>query len=103
MSEMECGCVCDVGDGEPIECWTGREIVARKEHQCDECSEPISKGETHFFGKGVCDGSWMCYRCCIPCRRIAESFCCTVLGSLRDDLLYVLGFDYVTGEEERCM
>jgi hypothetical protein len=32
--------------------------VARKEHKCTYCAEPISKGDGYVFQKGNYDGRW---------------------------------------------
>lgn len=92
---MEAGmCTCDY---EPFDWYSMKEVKARKEHQCCECSEPIVPGQTYENATGSYCGTICHYKSCLPCGRIRRDFCCAYEG-LREMFWEVLGFDYVTGE-----
>lgn len=41
-----------------LECFQISGRKARKQHQCEECSAPIEKGETYSLSSGKWDGDW---------------------------------------------
>lgn len=63
---------CDVAP----EFYTWSEPVARKEHECCECSAPILNGEKHFCGRGKWEGKIDTYRqhmlCCEACMWVRD-------------------------------
>lgn len=67
-----------------------KEPVARKEHQCCECSAPILKGEKHFHLRGKWDWGIESYRqhlaCMEACMTIRDDVEgeCIAFGSLMD-------------------
>jgi len=44
--------------------------IARKEHRCEWCGEPIPKGEKHIHGSGVWEGDWQNWRMHNECHEI---------------------------------
>lgn len=42
--------------------------IARKEHKCEWCGEPILKGEKHHRETGKFDGNFTSYRMHLECR-----------------------------------
>jgi hypothetical protein len=71
---------------------------ARIPHVCCECDEQIEPGQQYQSGRGKFDGYWLSYHTCIPCSRIARDYCAP-FGHLRAQIRELLGFDYVTGQE----
>jgi len=98
---MESGCSCDVyDDGDVMEPCEIRNIRrSRKEHTCIECGEAIPIGSPYERIRGLIGGfGWETSITCTPCASIRKNYGCGV-GTLRDDIEYCLGFDYVTGKE----
>lgn len=96
---METACSCDFyDDGERLEPCEIRNITrSRKEHVCCECGEVIPVGSPYERIRGRWEHGWDTSITCDPCSRIRSDYGCYV-GTLRDDLMHCLGFDYVTGE-----
>lgn len=95
---MEAGmCSCDY-DGCECDLVKIERRKARKAHRCVECGEPIEPGTYYEHARCLCEGEWSSDATCIPCSRIRKNFCAPI-GALRDELIFALGFDYVTGEE----
>lgn len=62
------GCYCDYYSGEPPRFSVTKEsVVARKQHECCECEEPIVVGEKHQTCSGLWDGGFRTYRTCLHC------------------------------------
>lgn len=95
---MEIACACDYGDGEPIWPVSIEIVTARKAHGCVECGLAINPGEKAELIKGKCEGEWMREYTCLVCVRIRRDYGCTI-GTLREDIAFCLGIDYVTGEQ----
>ena len=100
-----CACQCDV-DG-VADVYEASWRVARKEHHCCECHEPIAVGQRYEYASVCYDGSWSHAKTCELCARIRDDLCRGVYahGELRDTIWYCLDFDYLTGEERppsRC-
>lgn len=67
-----------------------KEVVARKEHRCVECSAPILKSEKHLRYSGRWDGNWdsgrqhlLCRDACVWVRDQLEDRC-LAFGELRE-------------------
>lgn len=61
------------------------EPVARKQHICSECGEPILKGERHFYQAGKFDGEFYQWR--------VHKDCLALCKKMHDDN----GFDWYDG------
>lgn len=62
---------------------------ARKEHVCDECRDPIARGELHEYITMLFDAAWSNFRMCLLCSEIGDHFSCgngRLLETLWDDL-----------------
>ena len=94
---MECGCACNIGDYESVDCHDVQKVTARKRHKCCECGAFIEPGQFYERAKGLWYDGRFTARTCIPCSRIARDYCCGH-GGLRETLWEILGMDYVTGE-----
>jgi hypothetical protein len=55
-------------DTEPCEVYNQTRRKARKEHVCDECRDPIRRGNHYDEITGIFDGSPFRYRICLVCR-----------------------------------
>lgn len=55
-------------------CTDRQTIVARKEHQCTWCGQPIAKGESHQMWKSV-DGGWFTNRMHPECVQACNEEC----------------------------
>ena len=69
--------------------WNETTRRARKEHVCDECREPIAKGEQHRYITSLYDGHWGTYRMCLLCDEIGDHFSCgrgRIMQTLWNDL-----------------
>ena len=99
---MELGCSCEAyDDGERMELCESRNIKrSRTEHVCCECGETIPVGSPYERIRGLVSGKWETSITCWPCALIRGDYGCYV-GTLREDIEYCLGFDYVTGEYHR--
>jgi hypothetical protein len=88
MSDFDFACVCDSYSYPFRE----EKRVARKEHQCTDCSHKIQPGERYWYATGLCEGEWwdghICWRCealydwvkaHIPCL-------CVSFGNMREEL-----------------
>jgi hypothetical protein len=97
---MECGCSCDWDpDVEPLKVYDGTWRKARKTYRCCECDEEIKPGDKYHEGCGLDDYGWTRWRTCKLCQSIRDDLCyCSPFGYLREELMEVLGMDYVTGE-----
>ena len=75
---------------------------ARKTHTCEECREPILKGQRYNYVTGVYDGSWSDGRTCLPCAGIGRDYFPRgyMATCLREDFRQCKGFDYLTCEED---
>lgn len=47
--------------------YDSRLVVARRDHKCCECRQPIKKGEVYERVKGLWDGSWSNFKTCLSC------------------------------------
>jgi hypothetical protein len=69
--------------------WNETDRRARKEHVCDECREPITRGELHKYITSLFDGHWDTYRMCLLCDEIGDHFSCgrgRIMQTLWSDL-----------------
>lgn len=57
-----------MSDYQPI-CFSEKEVVARKEHVCCECSCQIKKGEKYVLSKGVWEDGAASYKTCLKCHK----------------------------------
>lgn len=77
---------CYVDD--PCDVWHERWLTARKEHRCDDCNEPITRGERHVRISALSDGSWDHYRLCEYCQQdwtdLQELGVCKLIGGLSE-------------------
>lgn len=55
-------------DNQPI-CFTEKEVVARKEHSCCECSCKIEKGDKYILTKGIWKDGPASFKTCAACYR----------------------------------
>lgn len=80
-------CEIDNDWGESPECFSAKDRVARKEHQCFECGREIRKGETYRYESGIWDGEPRSYKTCQDCASVRDEFFCSfVFGELWPDL-----------------
>jgi len=66
-------CIDDSYDAEPIAVREEKFPVARKQHTCMECGEPIPAGARYEYVKGLCDGSWFTHKTCWSCKVMRDS------------------------------
>ena len=52
---------------------TNKDVVARKEHQCDWCRQKISKGEKYNYQTFVFDGDFCEWHSHLACSRVASA------------------------------
>lgn len=45
-----------------VEFFSRKEVIGRKAHRCEQCSQAIEKGESHFYCAGKIDGDFSTYR-----------------------------------------
>jgi hypothetical protein len=64
--------VCRIQDCDPWELFRSTHHVARKEHQCMDCSRTIAKGERYHYATGLGDGRWDVMKLCQHCEAAAE-------------------------------
>ncbi len=69
-------------DAEPFEFVNVTTPVARKEHKCDECGEPIPLGARYTKTDSKYDGTFHTDRECASCTETREEFSFTVVGGL---------------------
>ena len=50
---MECGCACNIGDYESVDCHDVQKVTARKRHKCCECGAFIEPGQFYERAKGL--------------------------------------------------
>lgn len=63
--------------------------VARKEHRCYECRDPIPRGATYEYISMLFDGCWDDFKLCLLCKEIGDHFTCEsgrVLGEMWNEL-----------------
>jgi hypothetical protein len=96
---MECSCEVETCDGEPARVYKAKRITVRKAHRCVECAEAIPKGAHAEVVTALWDGEWDRFYTCELCLRIRDDLMGTRFchGSMRDDLWYCIGVDYITG------
>ena len=76
MTDMVC-CPLDSGDGDGAPRFCANTVrMARKEHRCCECHEPISVGARYEHVSGCWDGAMAVYRTCLSCVEIRNHFAC---------------------------
>ena len=94
---IECCCI-DVDD--PVQLARHDIRKARKEHKCEECGEPIAKGQRYEYSSTLFDAMWSHQKTCLPCVGIRRDFfsCGFYYGRLREDFIECQGWDYVTGK-----
>ena len=70
------------------EFYDAKEVVARKDHKCDECGETINKGQKYERVSGKWDGEVSTYKTCLPCLRIRKDLftCGFHHGGLAEEL-----------------
>lgn len=85
---MQCCPLSGADDGESATLSRDRVLVARKEHVCGECDEPIPVGAKYERTDGLWDGSWSTYKTCLSCVEIRNHFSCEgwLFGAVWDDL-----------------
>lgn len=66
----------DYDEGESCELFNSRVIVARKDHLCCECKEPIRKGDSYHFERGKWEGEFSSFKTCRECAEIRTIFSC---------------------------
>ena len=49
-----------------------KEVVARKEHQCEWCPDPIVRGEKYMFMSMLYDGSFMIEKTHLDCEKVMQ-------------------------------
>ena len=91
MTDMECGCSCDL-DYEPIMPFNERFPTARKQHKCCECGGVISPSERYQYVWGMCMGESVTYKTCITCYRIRCDYGCA-FTNLAEDVWECLGVE----------
>ena len=107
--------MCRVDFGESPEFHDSTYRTARKEHQCEECYQPIRRGERYERHAGKYDGEMYSYALCIACdewgaayRQAQRQHCSGQtwtweLGRMWEDIAEFvaehLGYDPETGEE----
>ena len=96
--DIICNCSVDVDETYDVSRTVVR--VARKEHKCCECEQPIKPGQKYEYVSGCYEGKWDVWRTCIPCKSIRGRYCPDgfFFGFLRDNLYECLGMDYITGK-----
>jgi hypothetical protein len=97
---MECSCEVETCDGTKADVYRAERVKVRKAHQCIECAEVIPRGATAEVVNALWDGHWDRFYTCELCLRIRDDlmgshFC---HGTMREDLFYCTGVDYITGE-----
>lgn len=55
-----------------IDFGTHRWPVAAKNHHCEWCGEPITKGTPHYYFTGVWKGEWQNWRMHTECHEAAD-------------------------------
>ena len=89
MSDMTCCPLSSGGDDdESPSCCKQTVRRARKEHQCTECYEAITRGQKYEHVSGIWDGSPSTYKTCMSCVEIRDHFACGgfYYGQLWNDL-----------------
>ena len=51
-------------------------LLARKEHMCFECDEPIKPGERYTRISGIWEGSFSHYKLCESCKAVSDLLFC---------------------------
>ena len=49
-----------------------KRIIARKDHNCDECARGIRKGERYEKVDALFDGKWEHYKTCVYCLAVRD-------------------------------
>lgn len=83
--------MCSCEDAETCEAWYETWPVARKEHPCEECFDPIRKGEKHRRVTGIFEGMPFSSRTCMHCIQLSRAFtkaegCHAPLGMLIESI-----------------
>jgi hypothetical protein len=93
-------CCCGNEDYEHAELYNETFPIAKKEHECVECGEPILPGQKYHRVEGKWEGHWGTYKTCYPCYHIREDYCeCGfIFGELVESIWNCLGFNYLTNE-----
>ena len=81
-------------DCERPDAYTYHWRLARKEHTCCECPEPIKAGDRYHYFSGVWEGSGMSFKTCAACYYAREEYaetlgpydCPPCFGSLWDEI-----------------
>jgi len=92
---FEESCACDwIDDGDPVECYEIKHVIARKVHKCSECGGEIKKGQKYHRAKYVADERWYQFKTCGSCYQMAMDFCCGSVphGFLWETLEQYMGF-----------
>jgi len=62
--------------------------VARKQHKCYECGEPINKGDTYYRISGMWESSWNHFKHCDCCHEevmvLREKNVCYEYGNINE-------------------
>jgi hypothetical protein len=82
-------CICDF-DGEPVEFYSSKMLVGRKEHECCECRRVIPKGVRHEHARMKYEGDWSEYRTCELCISVRNNLirCGHDIGTLWEVIRY---------------
>ena len=74
MSDDDCGCDLDGGDGDDSEFSSTSTVCGRKPHRCKECGRLMPRGERHEKVVGKWEGAWSQFRTCLVCVEIRGAF-----------------------------
>lgn len=87
-------CVCyDDGNYDIPSVFSREIVVARKDHECCECHEPIRRGTRYERIRGLWRGQWSGANTCLTCATIRRDlYPCG--GPPLGELAYALGEDY---------
>lgn len=97
---MECSCQIECGEGEPIEHYQADRLELGFERTCIECGDAIPAGATSEYVTGFFEGDPVAWHTCEVCLRVRDDLMgrCYCHGTMREDIGYCLGVDYVSGE-----
>lgn len=96
-------CCCTTSDGVSPSVYHEKMRRARGVHECCECGRTIERGEQYQYVTGVWDDEWITYKTCLGCMRLRLDVSCGegwTFGTLREDILDCIGYDYVDDEGE---
>ena len=103
MSDYYCDCSVDIDEAAKV--YHIEKPIARKEHKCCECNEPIIKGQKYEKITALWDGHWETYKTCQPCLNMRDDYCPSgwyfgMLGEIMYDCLGWSPYEVPDTDEE---